>query len=89
MATVLIFLILVIRIVQNFFNKKTSSLSPTTLYGHQYAEIGNGNMNWDLILDTAKKTGIEYYVVEQDGGYAVNCFQSIKTSADFLQRYME
>ena len=56
---------------------------------HQYAEIGNGNMNWDLILDTAKKTGIEYYVVEQDGGYAVDCFQSIKISADFLQRYME
>lgn len=56
---------------------------------HQYAEIGRGNMNWDLILDTAKKTGIEYYVVEQDGGYAVDCFQSIKISADFLQRYME
>ena len=33
MATVLIFLILVIRIVQNFFNKKTSSLFPTTLSG--------------------------------------------------------
>jgi len=33
MATVLILLILTIRIVQNFFNKKTSSLFPTTLYG--------------------------------------------------------
>lgn len=33
MATVLILLILAIRIVQNFFNKKTSSLFPTTLYG--------------------------------------------------------
>ena len=28
-----VFLILAIRIVQNFFNKKTSSLFPTTLYG--------------------------------------------------------
>ena len=33
MATVLILLILVIRVVQNFFNKKTSSLFPNTLYG--------------------------------------------------------
>ena len=33
MATVLIFIILVIRIVQNFFNKKTSTLFPTTLSG--------------------------------------------------------
>ena len=33
MGTVLILLILAIRIVQNYFNKKTSSLFPTTLYG--------------------------------------------------------
>lgn len=33
MAIVLIVLILVIRIVQNFFNKKTSSIFPTTLSG--------------------------------------------------------
>ena len=55
----------------------------------QITEVGNGNLNWDLILDTAEKTGVKYYVVEQDTGYAVNCFQSIKQSADYLRRFMK
>ncbi len=53
--------------------------------GHQmFAEIGNGNLDWEKILDTAKKCGVKYYVVEQD-----TCpgdpFDSVKMSADFLK----
>ena len=55
----------------------------------QITEIGNGNLCWDLILDTAEKTGVKYYVVEQDTGYAVNCFRSIKQSADYLRKFMK
>lgn len=54
----------------------------------QYTEIGNGNMNWELILETAQNTGVKYYVVEQDAGFSVNCFQSIKQSAEYLKRFM-
>ena len=54
----------------------------------QITEVGNGNLSWDLILDTAKKTGVKYYVVEQDTGYAVNCFQSIRQSAEYLKKFM-
>jgi sugar phosphate isomerase/epimerase len=56
---------------------------------HQYAEIGSGNMNWNLILETAEKIGVQYYVVEQDAGYAINCFQSIKQSAEYLRQFMD
>lgn len=31
-----------------------------------YAEIGEGNMNWDAILDGCRAIGTEWYVVEQD-----------------------
>ena len=52
-------------------------------------EIGNGNLSWDLILDTADKCGVKYYVVEQDNGYEINCFSSIRRSADYLKQFMK
>ena len=54
----------------------------------QITEIGNGNLNWKLILESAQKAGVKYYVVEQDSGYAVNCFQSIRQSAEYLKQFM-
>jgi len=55
---------------------------------HQITEIGNGNLNWDLIIESAEKSAVKYYVVEQDNGWEVNCFQSIKKSAEYLRKYM-
>jgi sugar phosphate isomerase/epimerase len=31
-----------------------------------FAELGEGNMNWDSILDACRAIGVEWYVVEQD-----------------------
>ena len=50
----------------------------------QITEIGNGNLEWKLILESAEKAGVKYYVVEQDGNFEKDCFTSIKTSADYL-----
>jgi len=55
----------------------------------QITEIGNGNLSWDLILDTADKCGVKYYVVEQDCNWKVNCFASIKSSADYLKQFIK
>lgn len=55
---------------------------------HQITELGNGNMNWDLIIESAEKSGVKYYVVEQDNSWEINCFQSIKRSAEYLRKYM-
>lgn len=30
------------------------------------AEVGEGNLNWERILDACKKAGVEWYIVEQD-----------------------
>ena len=48
-------------------------------------EIGNGNLWWEGILETAEKAGVKYYVVEQD-----TCpgdpFDSIKQSSDYIHK---
>lgn len=31
-----------------------------------FAEVGEGNMNWDAILDACRAIGMEWYIVEQD-----------------------
>ncbi len=51
----------------------------------EITEIGNGNLYWEGIIETAQKTGVKYYVVEQD-----NCpgdpFESLKISSEYLHK---
>lgn len=51
-------------------------------------EVGNGNLWIEGIIDTADKTGVKYYVVEQD-----TCpgdpFDSVKQSADYLKKLIK
>ena len=46
-------------------------------------EVGNGNLYWEGILETALNTGVKHFVVEQD-----TCpgdpFDSLKMSSDYL-----
>ena len=55
------------------------------LNGMFITEVGNGNLYWEGILETAQKTGIQYYVVEQD-----TCpgdpFDSVRKSAEYLKK---
>ncbi len=54
-------------------------------WGYQFfAEVGQGNMEWDLILDAAEKAGVKYYVVEQDICPG-DSLDSMKISADYLK----
>ncbi len=51
-------------------------------------EIGNGNINFDGIIETADRIGVKYYVVEQD-----TCpgdpFDSLRISRDYIKaKYM-
>lgn len=56
---------------------------------HTMTEIGAGNLWWDGIIETAEKSGVKYYNVEQDSYFATgNPFDSIKQSYDFLAKYM-
>lgn len=49
-------------------------------------EIGNDNMNWAGILESAEKAGVTYYVVEQDS-WPGDPFDSIRQSSEFVHKY--
>lgn len=49
----------------------------------EYTEIGNGNLDWDLITAAGEKAGSLYAIVEQDTCPG-NPFNSLKISYDFL-----
>ena len=52
-------------------------------------EIGNGNIYWDGVMETAEKIGVRSYVVEQDKNFIDNDpFKSLKVSADYLAKYI-
>lgn len=54
----------------------------------EITEVGNGNLDWDGILEAAEKAKVKYYVVEQDVCPG-DPFESVKKSADFLKQYMK
>ena len=54
-----------------------------TFDGLTFAEIGNGNLRWNSIIDAANASGVEYFVVEQDKCDGAP-LDSIKVSAEYL-----
>lgn len=63
--------------------KKTADAQPI-------CEIGNGNLYWEGILDTAEKTGVKYYVIEQDTNWIDgDPFKSLEISSNYLHKFMK
>ncbi len=52
--------------------------------GQFITEIGNGNIYWEGVLDTAIETGIKTFVIEQDD-YPGDPFDSLQQSVDYLR----
>ena len=50
----------------------------------QFAEIGQGNLDWDEIIPVCNSTGITYAAIEQDADWLVDPFQSLAMSREFL-----
>ncbi|GHV69651.1 sugar phosphate isomerase [Spirochaetia bacterium] len=50
----------------------------------QYAEIGQGNLDWDEIIPLSKAEDIPYAVIEQDGDFLVDPFDSLALSRKFI-----
>ncbi|MDR2095202.1 MAG: sugar phosphate isomerase/epimerase [Treponema sp.] len=50
----------------------------------QYAEIGEGNLDWDEIIPLCKAQNIPYAVIEQDADFLADPFESLVLSRKFL-----
>ncbi len=48
-----------------------------------YTEIGNGNLWWEGIIETALRTGVKHFVVEQDVCPG-DPFESLRRSSEYL-----
>jgi sugar phosphate isomerase/epimerase len=45
-----------------------------------FCPIGEGNLNWELILKTAEEANVEFMLVEQDNCYGADPFECLATS---------
>ena len=54
-----------------------------------YTELGNGSIDFHPILPEAKKSGLEYYYIEQGSNFAVNSMQSIADSAAYFKQHLK
>jgi sugar phosphate isomerase/epimerase len=53
-------------------------------WDRKFAEIGQGNLDWNLIIPLCEKNGIPYAVIEQDGDFLSDPFDSLAMSRDYL-----
>ena len=54
-----------------------------------YTELGNGSIDYTVILPDAKLAGMQYYYLEQGGNFAKDPMQSITDSAAFWKKNLE
>jgi sugar phosphate isomerase/epimerase len=54
-----------------------------------YSELGNGSIDFSLILPASSKAGLQYYYIEQGGNFAKNPIQSITDSAAYFKKNLE
>ncbi|RIW12602.1 sugar phosphate isomerase/epimerase [Algoriphagus lacus] len=52
----------------------------------QFAPVGTGNIDFKRILDQKKKSGMEFYLVEQDNTFGLDPLEAIKISHEGLEK---
>jgi sugar phosphate isomerase/epimerase len=50
----------------------------------QFAEVGQGTLDWQRIIEQATASGAQYLLVEQDDTYGRDPFESLTMSRDHL-----
>jgi sugar phosphate isomerase/epimerase len=54
-----------------------------------YSELGNGSIDYTVILPEASRAGLQYYYIEQGGNFANNPMQSVTDSAAYFKKNLE
>jgi sugar phosphate isomerase/epimerase len=54
-----------------------------------YSELGNGSIDFTVILPEASRAGLKYYYIEQGGNFAKSPIESVVDSAIYFKRYLE
>lgn len=56
-------------------------------YERRFAEVGEGNLNWQAIFAAAEQSGVEFMLVEQDQCYGRGPFESLAISYRNLRAF--
>ena len=51
----------------------------------EFAEVGEGNLDINAIIDAGLESGAQYFLIEQDDTYGRDPFDCLKTSAENLR----
>lgn len=54
-----------------------------------YSELGNGSIDFTVILPEASKAGLQYYYIEQGGNFAKDPLTSVIESAKYFKQNLE
>lgn len=54
-----------------------------------YSELGNGSIDFTVILPEASRAGLQYYYIEQGGNFAKDPIQSVTDSAMYFKKNLE
>lgn len=54
-----------------------------------YSELGNGSIDFTVILPEASRAGLQYYYIEQGGNFAKDPMHSITDSAAYFKKNLE
>ncbi len=52
----------------------------------EFAPVGEGNLDWNPIIEFCKNKGVKSYAIEQDLCYGRDEFDCVKSSFDFLKK---
>lgn len=54
-----------------------------------YSELGNGSIDFTVMLPEASRAGLQYYYIEQGGNFAKDPIQSVTDSAVYFKKHLE
>lgn len=54
-----------------------------------YTELGNGSIDYEVIMPDPVKSGLEFYYLEQGGNFAQSPMKSIADSADYFKENLQ
>ncbi len=64
---------------------KDRSKNPGTDNGMNSVDLGTGSIDWPTILKSAKKYGMQYYIVEQEAYPNGSSLEAAKVNADYMK----
>jgi sugar phosphate isomerase/epimerase len=65
---------------------KDRSKTPAAEEGKNSVELGTGTINWSKVLKTARETGMQYYMVEQEAYPNGSPLDAVKTNAGYMKK---